>query len=663
MDFFSLQEKARKQTKYLVMLFLAAVLAIVLAVNLLVFWAMSQDNKSLSLSAWLEDPLWIYISGGLLVMIIITSLFRTRQLSASPQAIAHMVNATPISANSKNALEVRLQNVVEEMSIASGMPMPQIFVMKEEDGINAFVAGTDPSQVTLVVTQGLLENLSRQELQGVIGHEFSHVFHGDMKINVRLIGILAGILVIGQFGEMLLRNTSRSSRRSSRGKNGNAGAALIFAFGLMAIGYIGLFFGRLIKAAISRQREFLADASAIQYTRDKQGICNALFKIELNSQGALLNAAKAEEMSHMCFGQSVKMFFADKFATHPPIRERIIALDPRFDFNGFVNNTNDISDVPLDDNSNFAEIVSGLSAAGNYSTQKSENDIKSILEEEKNLNSANKLSNNISNEQQKIDKLLSSVGNMTEKQLAAAREIIASIPNSLLELARGKANSKFGFDFIIALITANQQTTASSKNKFHNFMADKSFQELTIELKKLDFRQQHILLEIALNTLFPLSQNDKKDFSIKLGQLINQDNRVTQNEFMIYATTLKKLLPTSKQKTINRFSAIKTEISYFFNLLYQNSNLTTEEKVERFQKQMRQLGIETAQLNNQALSVNKLNEALKKIACLNNLLKKDFLQMCIDIVENDQQITQSEFELIRLLAAYMAVPVPVILLN
>ena len=213
------------------------------------------------------------------------------------------------------------------MAIASGMPVPDIYVLEQESGINAFAAGYTPGDAAIAVTRGTLELLDREELQGVIGHEFSHILNGDMRLNIRLMGVLFGIMVLGLIGRMILRSGHHASIVSSRRGRG-APAVLIIGLGLAILGGIGVFVARAIKASISRQREFLADASAVQFTRQTDGLASALKKIGGYEEGSHLQAADPEEVSHMLFGTGSRL--SGMFATHPPLTERIQALDPHF---------------------------------------------------------------------------------------------------------------------------------------------------------------------------------------------------------------------------------------------------------------------------------------------------------------------------------------------
>jgi Zn-dependent protease with chaperone function len=320
MDFFAQQAKVRRSSRTLVLLFSLAVLAIVVAVDLVCVFVLGVGLRPLPLLA---------ISAAVLVVIGLSSAYRVASLSDGGAAVARSMKATEVPADTTDPKWRRLRNVIEEVAIASGVPVPDIYVMQNEAGINAFAAGYTPNDAAVCVTQGCLDKLNRDELQGVIAHEFSHVLNGDMRLNVRLIGLLFGIMAIGVIGRFLLwggyfggSGGGGSSRRRGGGNVALAGLALL------VVGAIGLFFGRLIQAAVARARESLADASAVQFTRQTSGIAGALKKIAVFEEGSALQAAGRDEVRHMLFGDAEQRSW---FATHPPIVERIRALEPGFD--------------------------------------------------------------------------------------------------------------------------------------------------------------------------------------------------------------------------------------------------------------------------------------------------------------------------------------------
>lgn len=328
MNFFEHQDRARRQTRRLLVMFLLAVLAVVVAVDLallLVVGFSDAEAGASPLSARAIAANRDLLVGGAVVtaaIVVIASLIRIGALRSGGGRVARDLGGTPVEADTRDPLRRRLHNVVEEMALASGVPVPEVYVLEREPGINAFAAGYSPADAAIAVTRGALEQLSRSELQGVIAHEFSHVLNGDMRLNIRLMGAVYGILVLSLIGRRVLRHARFAGRSRDRG----AAAILLMAVAVTVIGYVGLFFGRWIKSAVSRQREFLADASAVQFTRDPETIGGALKKIAVHTHASFL-VAEAEEVGHMLFGAGQP---ARLLATHPPLLERIRRVDPAF---------------------------------------------------------------------------------------------------------------------------------------------------------------------------------------------------------------------------------------------------------------------------------------------------------------------------------------------
>jgi Zn-dependent protease with chaperone function len=320
MNFFEHQAAARRSSMRMVVLFALAVIGIVVAVDVAVLVLLGSQMGG---DGGAVAGLLVFSTLATLAVIGLGSLYRLASLRSGGEAVALQMGATEVPEDSTDLQLRRLRNVVEEIAIASGVPVPKLYVMEHEAGINAFAAGYSPSDAAVAVTRGALERLNRSELQGVIAHEFSHILNGDMRLNIRLIGVLFGIMMLSIIGQRVL-----IFGRGGRSKEGNA--VLVIAVVAMVVGAIGLFFGRMIKAGVSRQRELLADASAVQFTRQTVGLAGALKKIGGLQEGSqLADPAKTEEVSHMLFGEGRS--FSRLFATHPPLVERIRQLDPLFD--------------------------------------------------------------------------------------------------------------------------------------------------------------------------------------------------------------------------------------------------------------------------------------------------------------------------------------------
>lgn len=348
MNFFARQEAARRKTRVLLVYYAAAVFTIVFALYVAsraLFWMMVngdggrerrvslivEDDRRFTVAEW--DGAWfLWVAGLTLVVVGGATLWRRATLAEGGAAVARSAGGREITAQSKGFHERRLMNVVEEMALASGMPIPRVFVLDDEPGLNAFAAGFSPNDAAVAVTRAAMEQLSRDELQGVVGHEFSHIANGDMRLNSWLLGVLFGILCLSVTGRELLRFVGRCRPRSNS-KGG--GGAMLFVLGcglaLWGIGCIGVFFARLIQCSVTREREYLADASSVQFTRNPQGLANALKRIGATPLRNTLRCANRDELTHLLLASGSGLGLEALFASHPPIRERVRHLDPSFD--------------------------------------------------------------------------------------------------------------------------------------------------------------------------------------------------------------------------------------------------------------------------------------------------------------------------------------------
>jgi Zn-dependent protease with chaperone function len=322
-DFYSRQAAARSQTSWLVFAFILSLLVVALALGFVLFTflaARSTDYGFNALGYVAANPgAAVFCTFAIMGVLGIASLYKTMELRGGGAVVARSLGGVLVSADTADLKRKRLLNVVEEMAIASGVPMPEVYVLEQEPAINAFAAGHTPANAAVTVTQGALDRLSRDELQGVIGHEFSHILNGDMRLNVQLMGWLFGLFVIGLIGRTIVQVSPRN-RRDSNG-------LVALGFAVIVLGYVGLMAGRILQAAVSRQRERLADASGVQFTRNPQGLKGALVKIAASPTGSALVAADPEPAAHMLFAEGLSRVFA----THPPILERIREIDPHFD--------------------------------------------------------------------------------------------------------------------------------------------------------------------------------------------------------------------------------------------------------------------------------------------------------------------------------------------
>jgi len=538
--------------------------------------------------------------------------------------------------DSKDKLERRLINVVEEMSIASGMPVPSLFILDNEEGMNAFVAGQAPSDTVMVVTRGLLENLNRQELQGVVAHEFSHIFNADMRMNVRLIAILGGILALGQLGYFLLRSLRYKGygRRSSGSSSNQMGLVVVgIAIALLAVGYIGLFFGRLIKAAISRQREYLADASAVQYSRDSMGIANALYRIKNNGRGSLLDSNHAEDMSHMCFSNALNFSaFSNMLATHPPIDDRIKKLVPGYrsknqERGASLNINGDAVAVGIVDGAGSAAIFAGVSTGGS-------------------VNSA--------------EQLINQVGQLNPEHMAQASIIRKKIPQTLRDAAHGSKTADMLILAIIATATDDSfENIVSTIDKRLDAEQIVKIKDYLAEVKNLSNQLILPLIEMTMPALKQSTEDAKKNLLACSSLLIKADNQVNPFEFFLYALLRKHLSQADakfSQTVFRKYKPVLNDIEFLVSVLSEAGGALDKNAVT--------LAMQSFDSDWQVpdelpgYDASQLNKSLQRLNRLTPLLKKPLMQTLAEIVMQDGEIKTAEIELLRATGIYLESPIP-----
>jgi Zn-dependent protease with chaperone function len=340
LDFFGAQAQARRRTAVLVVSFglaVCVVVAVVYAALLLVAPAvvprsdlpLAQVPLHGVVPGWeapvrlFQPALLLAAAAGVASVTGLGAAWHAARLSAGGgEAVAQMLGGVPVDRGTADPAERRLVNVVEEMAIAAGLPVPRLYLLPGEAGINAFAAGYTPGHSVMAVTRGALDRLTRDELQGVVAHELSHVLNADTRVDLRLMAAVGGLTVLALLGRVVLRGTSSSRSRDSRG----SGAALIVGLALLLAGAFGALCGRLVRYAVARQREWLADASAVQFTRNPDGLAGALRKIA--EEGSALRSPHAPEAAHIFFASAATGFFSSLLSTHPPIEERIRRLAP-----------------------------------------------------------------------------------------------------------------------------------------------------------------------------------------------------------------------------------------------------------------------------------------------------------------------------------------------
>lgn len=332
MNFFEQQRRAKRRTVYLIFLMFMAVLSLIAVSCVLMTIPVEDGSGKVLMDLELDRQLVMTVSAVVVGIVLLGSLSKLMELSEGGKVVARRLEGRVINHSAQTLEEQRLMNVVEEMAIASGTAVPSVYLLPDL-GINAFAAGLTPQDAVIGVTQGAINVLTREELQGVIAHEFSHIYNGDMRLNTRLIAIVHGIMVLGLTGSYILEGTEQVGKTPLQ-RSKFVAIPMLIGFVLLFVGIAGTIFGNMIKSAISRQREFLADATAVQYTRNPQSIAGALKKIGGYELGASIRSARAEEYSHLYFGPGYSS--TDSTASHPDLNERIRRVDAQWD-GSFIN--------------------------------------------------------------------------------------------------------------------------------------------------------------------------------------------------------------------------------------------------------------------------------------------------------------------------------------
>lgn len=653
-DFFERQDIARRNTTRLVILFVLAVLAIMASLDLLLaatLGYLGRDPRTGAIDwalAW--DPQLILLSVvGTLIVVGGGSLFKTAQLRGGGRVVAEELGGRRLNPDTTVPSEQRLLNVVEEMAIASGTPAPPVYLMDQEDGINAFAAGFTPQDAVIGVTRGTAERLTRDELQGVIAHEFSHILNGDMRLNIRLIGLLHGILLIGLIGYFMLRMTAFSgySRRRSR-QDGNALPLLALSAGLIAVGFFGTFFGNLIKAAVSRQREFLADASAVQFTRYPEGLAGALKKIGGSAAGAAIRNPNAPEASHMFFGRATSGI-SGLFSTHPPLAARIRRIEPSWDGSFAPSATADRPTFAPSATADEPEAVSAF--AGGDSRAR-------LAGAETGADRARR----------SMESALGDVGQPAEAHLHYAARLIESLPAPVISAAR----EPYGARAVVYALLLDRNAAPRQAQLAHlSEAADAGVYAETVKLaplvQALDVRTRLPLLDIALPALRSLTSKEYQRFKANVGALVVADEAIDLFEWSLHRILLHDLeaqyAPAGPARVRHRHLApLVRQCELLFSTLAYAGQRDEDAARLAFDQARQRLDLPQARLRPiEECGFAALDHALGTLEAAGPQVKRRILQAAVACITADRTVTATEAELLRAIAASLGVPMPPLL--
>ncbi|MFL2480616.1 MAG: M48 family metallopeptidase [Verrucomicrobiales bacterium] len=654
MDFFDRQELSRKNSKRLIFYYIIAVICIVCSFGFAVLGAryiflvqQSAQTNPLLRQSFFDSEFFIYSAFGVLVLIILTTIFKIVALSGGGAAVAKSLGGKEVDPTTSDPRHRRLINVVEEMSIASGVPVPSIYVMEQEDGINAFAAGHSSSNATIGVTAGCLNKLSRSELQGVIAHEFSHILNGDMRLNIRMMSVLYGILMMFIIGKFILRGFGRSSyrSRSSSKDGGGQGFIIVVALALLLIGLMGSIMARLIKAALSRQREYLADASAVQFTRDPSGISGALKKIG-GFAGARIEHPRGEEASHMFFGSCYKKKLSNLFATHPPIGERIAAIGGTFDGNQHLPKGSELGSgqISMDESQS---LVSSFSDSSTYGS-----DPERGFFEEKDLNQ---------------------IGQIMADQVVVAQRIVSEIDESLISLVHQKSGA---LAILYSLLLSEEEQVRDDQFKIIKVSCEdevfKNFKTISDQITDMHSTEKIALLDLAIPALRRLSPEEYGKFCEIINELIIIDEKVDLFEFMIqknirlHLDTFFGRVQPAKEAT-KTLSKLKYESSVLLSAIAGFGNEDELNRIQAFKKGAAVLELygtgKLKFLPPVNCGIDQMDEALKAFEKCVPTLKKTLLIACGKAAVSDGKITSNEAEILRAIGDSIGTPIPPFVYN
>ncbi len=661
MDFFESQERARRATRWLVVYFGLAVAGIIAAVYLLLVFVGFQTglHDAMEVTGARHGRLWqpellLMTTIGVGALVAIGSTVKSLQLSAGGGAVARELGGRPLNPGTTDPEERRLLNVVEEMALASGVSVPEVYLLDNENGINAFAAGKTPNDAAIGVTKGCVKALTRDELQGVMAHEFSHILNGDMRLSTRLIGILHGILMLAIIGRIILRagfytGQSRSSRREGVG---GALPLIVLGLGLLIIGGIGVFFGKLIKAAVSRQREFLADAAAVQFTRNPDGIAGALKKIGGLSLRGRLSTPRAEEASHMFFADGMSSSFAQLLATHPPLEQRIRAIDPRWDGKFTVVEISE-QEVP----SKHGQGGPGRSVQHRGGTQPPPLPIPFPLP----VWSAQERSHaGVAPHLQPAGIVGAATGAVIFSEASALR-------NELLEQVDVHDPPNAIAVIYNLLLSSDPDVQAQQMEAIHAANPPAVVQAMPAAraaIQALDTDRKLPLVDLCLPALRELSREQYQTFRQTIEELAAADAKIDLFEFCLKAILERRLDAfhlgsEPKRTTIRSAAQAATDIQTLLSALtHVCGTMSPGATFAAAARRINLQGYNWRLMPVEECGVEAVSAALDRLVGATPMIKKNILYACGQLVMEDRTVTRPEMQLLRAIAELLDTPIP-----
>ncbi len=648
MNFFEHQDRAHQNTRRLGWLYLLSLVCIVGVIHLalwLVYRLILKGNVSL-----LSPGMFLSVAVPTLLVIGSGTLFKLIRLRRGGAAVAEELGGRLVKPEQATAQEKQLLNIVAEMAIASGIPAPQVFVLDRETSINAFAAGNSPQTAAIGVTRGCLETLNRDELQGVIGHEFSHILNGDMRLNMKLIGLLHGIVLIYILGRFVLEYSPDISISSDSDKDSDSGssffATIAFGIALMAVGGVGYFFGRILQSAVSRQREFLADASAVQFTRNPDGLASALQKIESHANHGRVSAPQAAAMSHLFFGEAnTNWLSADWFATHPPTRQRLQRLSVS------------ARHVPLE-----AVVGNAIARPSTPTQAPSSASVMGFASTIAASSVASKVASNTSG----VSQPCSQAPLTSSRSTASPNGRVVQVPESLQQ----KTETLEGAIAIAQslMLEGQNPSVRAQQEAWLQETVPASLAELTLQSGKIletsHPRLRLPLLDSIIPTLQQASASQLQQLFKVLQGLATIDKRWSLTEFVIYTGLQHRLQPRLPQTTIaavDTLDPVWQDCLMILAAMARVGHTEPDAIAYAFRSGVFQLpGASTRELPAAAPNGNfsHLKSSLERLKRLSPKLKQAIVSSCTRVALQNKTVTVPELELLWAIATCLDCPLP-----
>jgi Zn-dependent protease with chaperone function len=620
LDFFEAQERSRRTSRWLVLWYLVAVLAAIasycVAAALIYAFlaAFTGSGAFFATLAGLPAKFYFGVAGAVALYILAVSAYRIWQLSDGGPTIAYLLGARYVEPGKCTPSERRLLNVVEEMAIASGITVPPVYVLEFDDAINALVAGYSPNEAVIIVTRGTVTKLSRDELQGVMGHEFSHILNGDMALNVRLVGLLAGLTRIGEYAEQVFFATAHVNKSRAREQRGEGVLLALFGALIAFIGFPGTFAAGAIKGAISRERELLADAASVQFTRNPDGIAGALDSILALRAGTMVRAVGVGDFSHMFFAPAAGRWWG--FPSHPPILERIQRAHPRFRRDEYRKKRHG---TPAE--------VAVIDGAGNV--------VKNI-----------RLDTAVA--------MVASVGQPGAQHVDHAKRLLARLPSRLVEALHRADEAELA---MFALALDPEQAALEVLEQRRGAEVRAKVIDLRVYVGGLSRNHMLTLADLAVPAIKEQRQAARNAFLADFAAMVEADRRVTLREFVLLTLLRQRLREGAGQPIPTRFRKIdEVEADAHLVLSLVSLDRAAFDKGAAVLK----LGWQ-APLARDTLTTAKVGESLERLRHLSPFAKPGILKACFEAAAADGVVRLSEAELVRMVAATLDCPVPPLL--